>query len=80
MVAAVLSTDLVVGLVLGVFVGLLIGPLVRSWLSWREWTSASREADLIADVLDRMDGDRWPEAEDPAGEDLAHPAGHRDAS
>jgi hypothetical protein len=54
-IAATVSADLIVGLVLGVFVGLLVGPVLRAWLSWREWTSASREADLFGDVLDRMD-------------------------
>ena len=55
MIAATVSADLVVGLVLGVFVGLLVGPIVRAWLSWQEWTRASREADLFGDVLERMD-------------------------
>jgi hypothetical protein len=42
---------------------LLIGPVVRSWLIWREWVSASREANLVADVLDRMEVAPWPRLE-----------------
>ena len=72
MLAAAFPDDLVVGLVLGFLLGLVAGPLMRSWLVWREWSSASREADLnasheaelIADVLDRMEADGWPPAED----------------
>jgi hypothetical protein len=47
MVAA-LSGDVFVGLVLGLFIGILVGPLMRAWLSWQEWKSASRDADLAA--------------------------------
>jgi hypothetical protein len=61
MVAAGLSSDLLVGFVIGSFVGLLLGPLLRLWLSWREWMTASREADLLGDVLERMEARRRPE-------------------
>ncbi len=60
MVAASLSPDLFVGLGFGLILGLLIGPVVRSWLIWREWVSASREANLVSDVLDRMEVAPWP--------------------
>lgn len=63
MVAALFSADLFVGLGLGLVLGLLIGPVVRSWLIWREWVSASREANLVADVLDRMEVTPWPRLE-----------------
>ena len=63
MVAAAFSSDLLIGFVLGSFVGLLLGPLLRLWLSWREWVSASREADLLGDVIERMEAGRWPELE-----------------
>jgi hypothetical protein len=63
MVAAAFSSDLLIGLILGSFVGLLLGPLLRLWLGWREWVSASREADLLGDVLERMEAERWPEHE-----------------
>jgi len=65
MVAAAFSSDLLIGFVVGSFVGLLLGPLLRLWLSWREWVSASREADLLGHVLERMEADRWPELEAP---------------
>jgi hypothetical protein len=68
MVAAGFSSDLLIGLVFGSLVGLLLGPLLRAWLSWREWVSASREANLLGDVLERMEAGRWPDldaSEDP---------------
>jgi hypothetical protein len=59
-----LSDDLVIGLVLGLLLGLLAGPALRSWLTWREWLSASRdsdrasrEADLMTGLLERMDAE-----------------------
>lgn len=79
-IAAVSPAALVVGLVLGFFLGLLVGPLIRSWLSWREWTAASREADLMADVLDRMDTDRWTVPQDRDVEDASQADRQRDAS
>lgn len=42
------------GLLIGFILGLLIGPLLRSWLTWREYVEASREAQLTEDVLRRM--------------------------
>jgi hypothetical protein len=71
MVAGLLSPDLFVGLVFGLVLGLLIGPIVRSWLIWREWVSASKEAHLVADVLDRMEVVPWtppePDGRAPGG-------------
>ena len=64
MVGAAVSDDLVIGLLLGVGAGLLAGPFIRSWLVWREWSSASDEADrlemdeLVVELLGRP-------AEDP---------------
>lgn len=58
MVAVGLSEELVIGGALGFVLGLLTGPLLRSWLSWREATAASREADLARRVLDRMEDER----------------------
>jgi hypothetical protein len=54
-IAISLSDDLFVGLILGCFIGLLAGPLLRAWLIRREWTHASREADLYGDGLDRIE-------------------------
>jgi hypothetical protein len=67
MVAALLSPDLFVGLGFGLVLGLLIGPIVRSWLIWREWVSASKEANLVADVLDRMEVAPWTPPEPEGG-------------
>lgn len=47
------------GLVVGILVGLLVGPALRSWLAWREYVEASREARLHEEILRRM--------ADPAG-------------
>jgi hypothetical protein len=71
-IAAELSGELVIGALLGFLLGVLVGPLMRSWLAWREWASASREADLIEDVLERMDADAWPSLEDREAEDASH--------
>jgi hypothetical protein len=79
MVAAGFSSDLVIGLVLGSFLGLLLGPLLRLWLSWREWVSASAEADLLGDVLDRMEAGRWPELEVPELPDRSVSSRRQDA-
>jgi len=81
MVAALLTPDLFVGLGFGLVLGLLIGPVVRSWLIWREYTSASREANLVADVLDRMDVAPSPRSEpDERATDAAHPGTWQNAS
>jgi H+/gluconate symporter-like permease len=45
---------MIVGFLLGLVAGLLIGPVVRSWLAWREYVAASREAQLTDAVLRRM--------------------------
>jgi hypothetical protein len=63
-----------VGLVLGIMIGLLIGPVVRSWLSWREYEDARREARLSEDVL-RLMSEQPP----PSGE-LPQPSGSRPPS
>jgi hypothetical protein len=57
MIGIALSADLLIGLVLGVCVGTAVSPLLRAWLTWREWLEASREAELMGDVLQRMDAD-----------------------
>jgi hypothetical protein len=51
---------MLIGLLLGIVIGLLIGPVLRSWLAWREYVEASREADLHEDVLRRMTGSAPP--------------------
>jgi hypothetical protein len=47
--------DFVAGLVIGGAGGFLVGPAVRSWIAWREWSDASRQARLTDEVLARMD-------------------------
>jgi hypothetical protein len=74
--AIVGATDgqFVAGLVIGVFLGLLLGPILRSWLAWKEWAEASREADLTERFLalweegDARSGDRPAENQGPAAE------------
>jgi hypothetical protein len=44
------------GLVIGILVGLLVGPALRSWLVWREYVEAGREARLHEEILRRMAG------------------------
>lgn len=63
MVATIVSDGLVVGLVAGFTLGLICGPLLRSWLAWREAADAAREADLLEEVLARLDAaDRTAQA------------------
>jgi hypothetical protein len=47
----------VAGLLIGVFLGLLLGPILRSWLAWREWVEASREAELAERFLARLEAE-----------------------
>jgi hypothetical protein len=51
---------MLIGLVIGILVGLAIGPLLRSWLAWREYAGANREARLHEQMLERMAPDRPP--------------------
>jgi hypothetical protein len=51
----------VAGLLIGVAVGLVAGPLLRWWITVREWREASREAELSDELLRRM-------AEEPRAE------------
>jgi hypothetical protein len=45
---------MLIGLLLGIVIGLLVGPLLRSWLAWREYVDASREARLHEEILRLM--------------------------
>jgi hypothetical protein len=54
-IVAAADGEFIVGLVIGVFLGLLLGPVLRSWLAWREWVEASREADLTDRLLVRLE-------------------------
>jgi hypothetical protein len=59
----------VIGLIVGGGLGLLAGPAIRSWLAFREWDDASREADLADRLLERIEADaaRFEERTDPHG-------------
>lgn len=59
---------MVAGLLIGFAVGLLVGPILRSWLAWREFVDAGREARLADDVLRHMSdfAARGEGEEDPA--------------
>jgi hypothetical protein len=50
----------IAGFLLGAAVSFLLGPAVRSWLAYREWTEASRQADLTDQILARMQEDGGP--------------------
>jgi hypothetical protein len=95
-VAVAFSGDLLIGLILGSFLGFLVGPLIRAWLSWREWVSASRAAgavasraadpdpdrdtDVFADLVNRIDAGAWPVLDDPEIGNASLPGTRRDAS
>ncbi|MGH2679369.1 MAG: hypothetical protein ACRDG8_02620 [Actinomycetota bacterium] len=57
------------GLLVGGCLGLLAGPVMRSWLAYREWERASREADVADRLLERMEADaaRSEQRSDPHG-------------
>jgi hypothetical protein len=61
---------MLIGLLLGIVIGLVISPLLRSWLTWRQYVAASREARLTEDVLRRMS-----ETVAPGKRDLSHTGG-----
>lgn len=52
------------GLVIGILIGLLVGPALRSWLVWREYVGASREARLHEEIVRRMAGPAAPAPQD----------------
>jgi hypothetical protein len=43
---------------LGVVLGLALGPVVRSWIVWREYQAASREAWLADEALRRLEDEQ----------------------
>jgi hypothetical protein len=51
------------GLLLGFLIGLIVGPVVRSWIAWREYSAARREAELAEGVLRAMSNVASPEGE-----------------
>jgi hypothetical protein len=73
-IVGAIDGQFVAGLIIGVFLGLLLGPILRSWLAWREWVEASKEADLTERFLARWEeedarsDDRPLEKQGPAAE------------
>jgi hypothetical protein len=63
---------MLIGFLLGIVVGLLIGPLFRSWLAWREYVDASREARLHEEIL-RLMSESPPAGQDPTQGPLRPP-------
>jgi hypothetical protein len=51
------DADFMVGLIVGACLGFLIGPVLRSWLSYREWAEASRQERLVDQLVTRMEND-----------------------
>lgn len=61
---------MVTGLIVGFVVGLLIGPIFRSWMTWKQYVEASREAQLHDEILRLMSDPPGPgegAAKDPLG-------------
>jgi hypothetical protein len=61
---------MVMGMVVGFVLGLLVGPILRSWLIWRQYVEASREAQLHDEILRLMSDPPVPRegnAGDPLG-------------
>jgi hypothetical protein len=52
-------------LILGFVLGLLVSPILRSWIVWREYRDASRQASLAEQTL------RWLEDQDRSSEESA---------
>jgi hypothetical protein len=60
-------------LILGFVLGLIAAPVIRSWIVWREYQSASRQAWLADETLRRLEAAETPEhgaepAPDEAGD------------
>jgi hypothetical protein len=62
---------LVLGILIGIVIGLVVGPSIRSWISWREYVDASREARLHEEILRLMSGS--PPTADRASGDPSRP-------
>lgn len=55
-------------LILGFVLGLIAAPVLRSWIVWREYQAASRQAWLADETLRRLEdaaGSRDGEGPDP---------------
>jgi hypothetical protein len=50
-------------LILGFVLGLIASPVIRSWIVWREYRDASRQAWLADETLRRLEGGQHPPSE-----------------
>jgi hypothetical protein len=53
-------------LILGFVFGLIASPVIRSWIVWREYRDASRQAWLADETLKRLEEELQP----PSGRQL----------
>lgn len=49
--------NFIAGFLLGASIAFLLGPAVRSWLAYREWADASKQARMTDQILARMQRD-----------------------
>jgi hypothetical protein len=49
--------NFIAGFLIGAGISFLLGPAVRSWLAYKEWADASRQAHLTDELLARMQQD-----------------------
>ena len=47
-------------LILGFVLGLIASPVIRSWIVWREYREASRQAWLADETLKRLEAELRP--------------------
>jgi hypothetical protein len=73
------SGNFIVGLLLGLCIGLLVAPAFRSWVTFREWTDASREAKLADRLLTKLETEAEEDAA-PSSHTTATPDGPRTPS
>ena len=50
-------------LILGFVLGLIASPVIRSWIVWREYRDASRQAWLADETLKRLEEELRPPSE-----------------
>ena len=52
-------------LILGFLIGLAVSPMLRSWIAWREYAAASREAWLTEETIRRLEREDSSEGPPP---------------
>lgn len=58
--------------ILGLALGLIASPVIRSWIVWREYQAASRQAWLADETLRRLEDAAEPRDADERAPDSAH--------